>query len=254
MSEIVAEGIIEADAFRTYLDALESLAVEARVHFNEDGLTCNVVDPANVAMYYPATLDKRAFESYDAPGSVTAGVALQRLTDKLNPADSDQLVNLEIDMETRMLTVDFGRAHQETRLIDPESIRKEPNPDEIDLPNSVTVSGEDIDEAVKIVDLVSDHVYLSGDPDDAPLTVSGQGDTDSSEVTFKPADCIDFATVGAVESVFSLDYLKEIVRPIPKDAEVTLEYGDEWPLRLTWAGVDGQLDVKAMLAPRIQKR
>lgn len=254
MSEIVAEGIIDAGTLQQYIDSLTPLVSEARIHWNEDGLSANVVDPANVAMIVPSHLEYRAFESYDAPGSATIGLALDRLDDRLDPASPDQLVQLQVDMETRRLNVDFGRAHQELGLIEPDAIRKEPDVSKLDLPNVVTIEGGELTDALKVVDMVSDHVVVSGDPDGDPLRLFGQADTDESEVSFTRADCIDADIGTACESVFSLEYLMELTTAIPDDAEVVVRYGDEFPIRVDWEASDGWLTVESVLAPRIQSQ
>jgi len=66
-----------------------------------------------------------------------------------------------------------------------------------------------------------------------------------------PDDVIDL-TPGPANSLFSLDYLKDMNRAIPSDAEVTVELGDEFPVKLHYDFAEGLGAVTFMLAPRIQ--
>ena len=59
-------------------------------------------------------------------------------------------------------------------------------------------------------------------------------------------------TAGEARSLFSLDYLKDMNKAIPKDAEVELELGDEYPVKLHFDIAEAQGHVTYMLAPRIQ--
>ena len=64
-------------------------------------------------------------------------------------------------------------------------------------------------------------------------------------------DLIDL-TAGAADSLFSLDYLKDMNKAIPKSTEVTAELGEEFPVKLHYEFAEGLGHVTYMLAPRIQ--
>lgn len=253
MSEIVAEGIVEAATLRQYLSAMTAIVSDSRIHFNDDGLAARFVDAGNVAMA-TVDLDYQAFESYDAPGAATVGVSLTKLADKVKPASADTLVQLQVDMETRHLHVDYGRARQTLALIANESIRSEPDVPGLDLPNRATITGAELDEALTICDLIADHVDVRGTPDGPPLSFYTRGDTDDAEVSFTMADVLDAEVGDEVMSIFSLDYLKDLAKPIPADSEVTLTFGEEMPMRLRWGAIGGLMAVEYTQAPRIQKR
>lgn len=252
MSEIIAEGILEAGTITKFVETLTSLTREARVHFNDDGLEARVVDPANVCMINPITLDASAFESYDSPGSATIGVPLNRLEDRLGPADADELVHLAVDMETRKLVIEFGRATQRLRLIDPESIRKEPDSPDLDLPNRFTIEGSVFEETLKFADMVSDHVVLRGHPDEERVQVIAQGDVDDTTVDLDGDDIIAGHIDAETESLYSLDYLLDVSKPIPGSSEVTFHFGNEFPVHMEWLAAEETVSATAMLAPRIR--
>lgn len=252
--EIIASGIIEAGTLTQYIEAFTPLVSEAKVHFNDDGFEVRVVDSANVCTINPGTLDKTAFESFDSPGSATIGVPLEKLLDRLDMAGGDDLVYLAVDMETRRLRVKYGRANQTLALIDPQRIRKEPSKPELDLPNWFTIDGGTLSEAVKFADMVSDHVDLIGEPDNERVVIFAEGDVDDMEYVLEGDDIIAGHIDADAMSIFSLDYIKEIAKPIPDDSEVTIQFGDEFPLKLAWSACDDAVSVDVALAPRIQSR
>jgi proliferating cell nuclear antigen len=65
------------------------------------------------------------------------------------------------------------------------------------------------------------------------------------------ADLIDLSA-GPANSLFSLDYLKDMNKAIPGDAEVTVDLGEEFPVKLHYEFGEGMGHVTYMLAPRIQ--
>jgi proliferating cell nuclear antigen len=243
------KAIVSAETLRGALDSVSVLVDECKINLNEDGLAIRAVDPANVGMV-DLTLDVEAFESYETDGGVI-GVNLARLEDFVGMADSDQLVQLELDEETRKLHVRIDGLEGTLALIDPESIRKEPDIPDLDLPATIVVEGRDIDRAVKAADMVSDHIALGVDPDEEVFYVDAEGDTDDVHLELTREDLIDLVA-GEARSLFSLDYLKDMNKAIPKDAEVEVELGQEFPVKLHFDIAEGKGQVTYMLAPRIQ--
>ena len=240
-------AIVSADTLQATLDSVGVLVDECKIHLEEGGLEIRAVDPANVGMVDLA-LEAEAFESYEANGGLI-GVNLVRLLDIAGMADSDQLVHLELDEETRKLHISIDGLEYTLALIDPESIREEPDLPDLDLPATVVIEGRDIDRAVKAADMVSDHIELGVDEAEAVFYVEAEGDTD--DVHLDTEDLIDLVA-GPATSLFSLDYLKDMNKAIPSAAEVTMELGEEFPVKLHFDIAEGQGQVTYMLAPRIQ--
>jgi proliferating cell nuclear antigen len=242
-------AIVRADTLQATLDSVGVLVDECKIHLDDDGLEIRAVDPANVGMV-DLSLSAEAFESYEADGGLI-GVNLVRLQDIAGMADSDQLVHLELDEETRKLHISIDGLEYTLALIDPESIREEPDLPDLDLPATIVIEGRDIDRAVTAADMVSDHIELGVDESKDVFYVAAEGDTDDVHLELGSEDLIDIV-VGPASSLFSLDYLKDMNKAIPKDAEVTMELGDEFPVKMHFDIAEGEGSVTYMLAPRIQ--
>jgi proliferating cell nuclear antigen len=243
------KAIVSADTLRETLDSVSVLVDECKIHLDEDGLSIRAVDPANVGMV-DLDLGAAAFESYEADGGII-GVNLSRLEDIAGMADSDQLIQLELDEETRKLHIQIDGLEYTLALIDPDSIRQEPDIPDLDLSANVVIEGADIDRSVRAADMVSDHIALGVDANDELFYVDAEGDTDDVHLELTRDDLIDLEA-GDAHSLFSLDYLKDMNKAIPKDAEVELELGDEYPVKIHFDIAEAQGHVTYMLAPRIQ--
>jgi proliferating cell nuclear antigen len=101
--------------------------------------------------------------------------------------------------------------------------------------------------------MVSDHIALSFDPTTEMFHIEAEGDTDDIDLELGEADLIDY-TIGEANSLFSLDYLKDLFKPYSKgaDDEITLELGDEFPVKAHAQFASGAGSQTIMLAPRIQ--
>ena len=243
------KAIVRAERLQSTLDSVGVLVDECKIHLDEGGIEIRAVDPANVGMV-DLTLDAEAFESYEADGGLI-GVNLVRLQDIAGMADSGQLVELELDEETRKLHISIDGLEYTLALIDPESIREEPDLPDLDLSSTIVIEGRDIDRAVTAADMVSDHIELGVDEADEHFYVKAQGDTDDVHLELDTEDLIDLVA-GEASSLFSLDYLQDMNKAIPKDAEVTMELGEEFPVKLHFDIAEGEGSVTYMLAPRIQ--
>jgi proliferating cell nuclear antigen len=242
-------AIVDASTLQDALDSVSVLVDECKLRLNEDELAVRAVDPANVGMV-DLSLEAAAFESYEADGGVI-GVNLQRLEDIAGMASAGDLVQLELDEETRKLHIQIDGLSYTLALIDPDSIRQEPDIPDLDLPAEIVLEGAQIGRGITAADMVSDHIRLRMDPDDEAFYIEAKGDTDDVDLQLDREDLIDL-TAGPADSLFSLDYLKDMNKAIPGNAEVTVELGEEFPVKLHYEFAEGQGHVTYMLAPRIQ--
>jgi len=251
MSEIVAEGVANPDVPETLIDVFLPLVSESKIHFNDDGINIRAVDPANIAMAW-ADLSQEAFESWDAPGAATIGVNLEALDDRIGKAQSDSVM-LSVDMERRYLTVGTERADMEMALIDPEAIRSEPDLPDLELPNTITLSREQLAYAHDVAAMSSDHIEVTGNAQESKVQFIGEGDTDANTVTYNVDEMADAPEIAEdATSLYSAEYFGNLVAGIPKNTDVTIRFGDEFPIHMEWTAVEDCLDVTMMLAPRIR--
>ncbi len=238
----------EVDVLEDALDPVATLVNECKLRLNEDGLSIRAVDPANVGMA-DVDLPERAFETYEADGGVI-GVNLNRLQDVLGMGSSGDLAELRLDEATRTLNIEIGGLSYTLALIDPDSIRQEPDIPDLDLPAEVAFEGSELGRAVSAADLVGDHVSMSADPDAHEFVVAAEGDTDDVEVVLGDEELVDADVPEGAESLFSLDYLEDMTRPIGSDVIVSFRLGSEMPVKFRYT--NGEARVEHLLAPRIQ--
>lgn len=239
---------IRAGTLSNVIEYVTCLVDECRVDLDpHEGLSISSSDPANVAMTTPS-LQPAAFESYSADGYI--GMNIERLEDIIGMAGKDDLVTVELDQQTRKLDISFDGLSYTMALIDPESIQEEPDIPDLDLSSEVFVEASDLSRGIKAADMVSDHILLSTDSEDETFHIQAEGDTDDTDLELGDDELIDISA-GDVESLFSLDYLKDMLGPIDKDAEVRMELGEEFPVKIHTEFAEGLGSNTFLLAPRI---
>jgi proliferating cell nuclear antigen len=240
-----------ADRLATAVDAAAAVADECRMTLG-DGVAFRARDPADVAMA-ELRLGREAFDAYEA-GEATFGVALDRLGDAVSLADGES-VRLALG-EGGRFDVSAGAVEYAFAPIAAEAVREVQWVDAGSAAASATMAADDLRRAVRAADLVADHATFAVDPDERTLTVTASGDTDDVRLDFDEGD-LDALDAGAVESLYSVHYLRDIVGAIPSDAAVTVEFlgGGEGgcPLSLEHSFAGGDGTGRWLLAPRIRR-
>lgn len=242
------EGIVRSDVLSEALNAVSVLVDDCKIQTNADGLYIETMDPATVGAI-ELELGAGAFESYEATEGVM-GVDVSRLEDILGMVDSDELVRLEEDDETRSLHIRSGGMEYKLALIDPSAIRDRPDLERIDLPAHVVIQGDVFERAVKTADMVSDHLDLGVDESEPAFYVDAEGDVDETHFGFGEDELVDL-TVGPAHSKYSVRYLVDILKGVPSNAPLEIELGEEMPAEFHYDFAEGDGEVTYFLAPRL---
>lgn len=254
-SEVV-DVTAKAKIYQDFFNQLGNLVSETKLFIDEGGWEICAVDPANVAMG-KIPLSDAAFESFSVSEGVL-GINLDNndIREKIAMFDNDELVRLHLDPETRKLhiTGEDGGLEFTHALINPETIRQEPEMPEMEWHNTITLSPKDLNRAIKAVDMVTDHVAFTTAAAENTFRVHGEGDTDDVDLELGPEDLFEM-DISDSESLYALEYLKDLRKAMPSgsDDEITLQFSDQFPLRFTYAWNDAVDESELLLAPRIQK-
>jgi len=242
---------INAGLLKSSVDTVSVLVDECKVRLDEEGLSIKAVDPANVGMV-EMDIPADSFESYDADDELL-GLNLVRFQDITGMANKGDTVVMELDEETRKLLIRIDGLRYTLSLIDPDSIHQEPNVPDLDLPGNVILPGREIRRGVKAAGMVSDHMAFGVSDDEDSFYMSAEGDTDDVRVDLRGDDVIELETGGeTAQSLFSLDYLDSMAKAIPNDAQVEVEVGDDYPVKMNFDVSGGEAKVTYLLAPRIE--
>jgi proliferating cell nuclear antigen len=231
-------------------DAIASLAVivdEVRFRIKPEGISVKAVDPANVAMAI-FELGSSAFDEYNADES-EIGIDLNKITDLLGITDKGDTVRMELEEGNHKLLIDVGGLSYTLSLLDPSTIRAEPRVPQLELPAKVVMNGADLRRAVKAAEKISDHMIMGVTGD--TFFMEAKGDTDQVRLEMGRDQLIDLKT-GEASSLFSLDYLTDIVKPTNKVNEVSLSLGRDFPVIIDFEIANGAGRISYLLAPRIE--
>jgi len=236
------------DLMRIIFDTLNVVVEEARLDFNEHDLDIRVVDPSHVAMI-KMTIQSAAFETWDVDEK-SLGLELAKMRDLLSLGNSGDLIELQHDESEGRIHINMGKIDRVVRPLDHSTVQP-PNVPELELPASVTLSGEDLSRALRAARQVGDLVNISLSDSGLEINVIG-GDTDSVSVTYSKDEVHELKCDGPVRSQYSLTYLLPLSKLMSVIDRVTLRFGENFPLKVEYEFADGAGEVVYFLAPRIE--
>lgn len=243
------KATIDADILKESIDAISALVTECRLHTDEDGLSTRAVDTANVAMV-SLTLKKEAFSGFESTKN-EIGLDIAKMKNIFGMMGKNDLISLELPDEGHKLRVSFEGYRYSITLLDPNTIRKDPHPPNIDLPGKVVLSGNDLNNSIKAAAVVSDKIALGIDPDQQIFFMAAEGDTDHIRREFGK-DEVNFLNGVEARSLFSLDYLKDMGKVMGRAEEVEVSLGVDHPAKFSFYIAGGHGYVEYLLAPRIE--
>ncbi len=238
---------LEADRLREIIDIVDAVVAEARFIVDEDELNVRAVDDSHVAMVDVSVLSN-GFEKYDTEGKETMALNLEKIQDFLKIVNSDSILNLI--NESGKLKLESGNLSQVFPLLDPEGMKSADIPD-LDLSNEVKMEADYLKKAVKAADTVSDGMKIS--LDDLKCRITAESDQDEIDMTVYSDQFGKYNVEGEVESMFALQYLKDMISPVSSKAPIYVRIDSDYPMEIEYRFAEGTGMALMMLAPRIEE-
>lgn len=230
------------------IDVISNMVDEVGINVTKDGMTLRAMDPAHVALV-DFELKKDAFDEYEIGEALVLGVDLDRLNTILKRAGADDKIHLNVDQETNAL--DIRLKNDSTRTFNLPLIEvtdEDLKVPDLEFPCTVEINSKIISEGIKDAEIVSDHVILK--MDDENLYIKARGDLGNVEVKAAKEDAISFDCKGSTRSMFSLEYLKDMIKASDIAGTVKISLGDNLPVKMDF--ISNEIKLSFLLAPRIE--
>ena len=234
---------------REIVDLLSVLTEEAKLCWGENGLSTTVVDGSHVALM-SVTIADACFETYEVE-PVEIGLELGKLRDLLTLAGPNDLVEIDYDGATGAINVRVGEVHRILRGLDTASMA-EPRMPELKFDCRAKLSAERLSRALRAAKFVGELVDLSLDKNQMTVSVTVEAG-EAVNVRFDAGEMSELIAPKPTQSTYSLQFLEPLSRKLASGLtdEVSIEFQDRYPLRLTWSSNDGGAAWSYFLAPRV---
>lgn len=256
MSQTAEQGGLESQIQQGYLleffENIKAVVEECIVSVDESGLHVRAVDPATIVMIETTLSPRSRFEAtqhefgLQLSGLISNRPRREGVLEQFGPGE----IGFAYTPDLQQLQLTSGTAAVTMNCPDSDLLRNRPDIPDIDLGARVHIKSDDLRGAIQLVDAVSDHVRFQVDAEEPSFNISATGDISDASVSY-PEGRVAIEP-GTADSLYSLDYMTEIVEPIPPETTVTIDVGEQMPLRIEYPIADGNGSVLLMQAPRIQ--
>jgi len=240
----------EPKILRLSFEAISNLIDEAGIIATKEGLQLRAMDPAHVALV-DFSLKREIFDEFSVENlKIRMGVDLTRLCTILKRGGASNSIQLELPSESSALKIRFENSS--TRIFNMPLIdvsEEELNVPSLDFPAMVEIEPRILEEAIKDAEIVTDHVVFSMDAEN--FYISARGELGDVEVKTNKSEAISFNLSGeSVKSLFSIEYLKDMIKASDIASTVRVYLGNNIPVKLEF--IASGVELSFLLAPTIE--
>ncbi len=234
----------DAKVLKLSIDAISNMIDEAGIEASDSGLRLRAMDPAHVAMV-DFLLPASSFDEYECGSDVVLGVDLDRLNTILKRAGASDAVELIAEGEepSSLQIVLHGRATRRFSLPLIAAGGEELRVPELSFLAEVEVDPKVLSEAIKSVEIISEHVVLSCDSEAFRISAEGYIDKVEEkapegpynvEIVVPKDEAMSFRCEQPCRSMFSIEYLRDMTKAGDITDIARLSIGNDIPLKLDY--------------------
>ena len=229
---------------KTSFDAISSIVDEVQIQTDSEGLRLDALDRSHITFVH-LELKSSLFTEYICDEPEKINIDTDELMKVLKRSKSDDSVILSLDEENLILTFE-GEAKRtfKIHLVDMEY--ESATPPELNHSATVEIPFSLLKDSIQDMDIFSDKIILSVDSE--KFIISAEGEFGDANIEYIHGEKIDTS----VQSVFSLDKVKEMLKADKFSNVVTIKLGDDIPLSLALKMVSGEGELSFLLAPRLE--
>lgn len=241
--------ISDVELFKNVLSTVGEIVDEVIFKVSKDGLSLRAADRAMVAAV-DLKISSKAFDSLEVDEPLNIGINLENLISVLKRASARNKVIL--DLKDSQLEVRIENSSKRKFLLPLLEITQEeiPQIDQLEFQAKAEVSGDILESGIEDADIVSDAVSLKASP--SSFIMRAEGDVTQSELKLEKGSegLIDLDSKEEVLARYPLDYLKKMIKAKKISDTVKIEFGKDFPVKLTFE-VKDKCTLSFVLAPRV---
>ena len=168
------------------------------------------------------------FEQFSANDS-ELGLDLDKLRDVLRLSKAGDLIEMRQDEERNRLVIGVGNVTRRMNLVSTDGMA-DPKVPNLTLAAKINVAIEELQRGIKAAESISDHISLNANPEGFEMV--SEGDTDMVSLKLPKDLLVSLDCKDSIRSLFPMDYFSNMIRAIPVGTVLTINLGNDLPVRL----------------------
>jgi len=235
------------DSIATIAELIE----EGIFKIDKSGISLVAADRAMVAVV-DFKISSSAFDKYDIDKDHAVGLNIVNLLSVLKRSSAGDRATL--DLKDSKLEIVLENASRRRFVIPILDLSKEEIPpiDQLEFGTSATLKPHVLQSGIDDAEVVSDSVLFEASQN--RFLMKAEGDISSAQLELEKGSesLIDMKVDGVVRARYPVDYLKKIVKAAKIADSVSLEWGQDYPMKLAFKAAD-KIYLSFILAPRVSE-
>jgi proliferating cell nuclear antigen len=243
--------LAEPSLFVNSISTIAELIDEGIFKISKDGISLIAADRAMVAVV-DFNIQASAFDKYELSGEHTIGLNINNLLSVLKRVTAGDKLSLNLqDNKLEVVMENDSKRRFVVPLLD-ISQEEVPPIDQLEFTAKAEIRSDVLQSGVEDADVVADSIVFETTPN--RFVMRAEGDISKAELELEKGDAalINIETDGNVKSRYPLDYLKRMSKAAKIADSVTLEFAQDYPMKLGFKAGD-KCSLKFVLAPRVSE-
>ena len=238
--------LANAEILKNSVGIIAEIIDEAVFNFDSNGMSLLSPD-RNMVAVVDFRLLSAAFEDYKVDGEVKMGLNLQNLMSILKRVKGTDRITLSMPKNKLEMAVEgSGKRKFEIPILDIK--RDKPPIEQLTFPGKVDLESAVFEDGIEDAQVVGDSVVFEANQD--AFKVWSKGDTTSWQLDLQKGQqgIISLEAKENIKSRYQLEYLRKMAKACKISNQVTIEFGTDYPLRLSFKEID-KVNLNFILAP-----
>ncbi|UCD03355.1 MAG: proliferating cell nuclear antigen (pcna) [Candidatus Aenigmatarchaeota archaeon] len=238
------------DLLKKSIPIISEIIDEGIFKITQNGLSLLCPDRTMVAVV-DLNIPSSAFDEFSVEGIQEIGLNMSSLVDVIKRIKSSDKVIIQSGKENRVLISLEGNGKRRFRLALLDIKTEKPPIDQLKFQGNIELKSELLEDAIADAEIIADSLVMQASPE--MFRISTRGDTSSAELELKKGEegLLAMTATGALRARYPLEYLKKMIKAAKLAEKTTLEFGSDYPMRLSFIDTD-KISLKFILAPRVE--
>lgn len=250
MSKMFKSTLADVALLRDSIASIAEIIDEGVFKVKKDGISFVAADRAMVSVV-DFFIAASAFEKYEADAEQMIGLNVPNFLSVLRRAGPGD--KLSFDLKDAKLQVAIEGASKRRFLLPLLNLGSEDIPpiEQLEFKTKIQLKSDILQSGISDAEIIADSIILETTPTRFGMIAEGDVSKAELELTKGDASLIELSSADEVKARYALDYLKKMAKAAKLSDSVTIEHGQDYPMRIVFS-VGDKVRLSFILAPRVQ--
>lgn len=234
------------------ISTIAELIDEGIFKIKKEGISFIAADRAMVAVV-DFSLDASAFEKYELDKDENIGLNITNFLSVLKRASGGDKINFNLqDSKLEIVLEGASRRRFVLPLLD-LSQEEIPAIDQLEFTTKADLKSEVLQSGIADAEVVADSVLFEAS--DGKFGMRAEGDISSAQLELEKGNqsLIELKADGSIKARYPLEYLKKMAKACKISDVVSLQWGQDYPMKLEFKSNDKKVNLSMVIAPRVSE-